>query len=166
MKGLKQYYFKIGKSIYISIYVTKNTKNSIPDLQALKIKFNVKNMAQKLSTFWLLYYISGTRPQIYQKKSRGSFNITILNVSLRKDSMFSFFEKILTIYIPNTLLNNLKFVIKDNILFNFIKECATYIEVDNIFRDLNITSISIYLQFIYNTPIKNNFIARFLQMPL
>lgn len=80
--------------------------------------------------------------------------------------MFSFFEKILTIYIPNTLLNNLKFVIKDNILFNFIKECATYIEVDNIFRDLNITSISIYLQFIYNTPIKNNFIARFLQMPL
>jgi hypothetical protein len=51
MKGLKQYYFKIGKSIYISIYVTKNTKNSIPDLQALKIKFNVKNMAQKLSTF-------------------------------------------------------------------------------------------------------------------
>lgn len=165
MKGLKQYYFKIGKSLYISKYLIK--KNSlIPDLRSLKIKFNVKNMAQKLPTFWLLFYISGSRPQIFQKKNRGSFNVTILNVSLRKDSMFSFFEKVLTIYLPNTMLNNLKFVLKGNILFNFIKECATYLEVDNIFRDLNVISISIYLQFVYNVPIKNNFIARFLQMPL
>jgi ribosomal protein L5 len=165
MKGLKQYYFKIGKSVYISKYLIIK-KNSIPKLQFLKIRLNVKNMAQKLPTFWLLFYISGSRPQIFQKKHRGSFNVTVLNVNLRKNTMFSFFEKVLAIYLPNTLLNNLTFLLKGNILFNFIKECSSYIEVDNIFRDLSVISISVYLQFVYSMPIKNKFIARFLQMPI